>query len=201
MLGFLHGMILLAGIGAAALVKVMPKGAPRLIVVLVLFAASVHLAWQAYLGSYKFYDDSRNPYVYAHTTSEVFEIVRRVEEYADASKDGRDIPVQVICPGSDYWPLPWYLRSFSSVAWWNEVIEKVPSAPLIICSDKLEAALANKLYTLTPFEERQMYMYLFDKPYYVWLRPQVKLLGFVRKDLWDSYQQQQAETPKAETEE
>ena len=201
MLGFLHGMILLAGIGAAALVKIVPKGVPRLIIILVLFAASVHLAWQAYLGSYKFYDDSRNPYVYAHTTSEVFEVVSKVEEYAGANQEGRDIPIQVICPGSDYWPLPWYLRSFSNVAWWDKVIEDVPSAPLIICSDKVEGALAKKLYTLTPLEERQMYLYLFDKPYYVWLRPQVKLLGFVRKDLWDSYRQQQAGTPKTEAEE
>jgi hypothetical protein len=30
-------------------------------------------------------------------------------------------------------------------------------------------------------------MFLFDKPYYMWLRPKVKLLGFVRKDLWDAY--------------
>ncbi len=200
MLGFLHGMILLAGIGAAALVKVAPRGVPRLIVVLVLFAASVQLAWQAYMGSYKFYDDSRNPYVYAHTTSEVFEVVRKVEEYAGVFKDGRDMPIQVICPGSDYWPLPWYLRSFSNVDWWDKVIEDVPSAPLIICSDKVEAALANKLYTLTPLVERQMYLYLFDKPYYEWLRPQVKLLGFVRKDLWDNLQQQQAQEPKTVTE-
>jgi hypothetical protein len=39
---------------------------------------------------------------------------------------------------------------------------------------------------LTPFEERQMYMFLFDEPYYMWLRPKVKLLGFVRKDLYDA---------------
>jgi hypothetical protein len=36
-------------------------------------------------------------------------------------------------------------------------------------------------------------MFLFDEPYYVWLRPKVKLLGFVRKDLWDSFQTYQAE--------
>jgi hypothetical protein len=35
---------------------------------------------------------------------------------------------------------------------------------------------------------------LFDEPYYVWLRPKVMLMGFVRKDLWDRYQQHQAES-------
>jgi predicted membrane-bound mannosyltransferase len=200
MLGFLHGMILLAGIGAVVLVRMASKGLPRLIVVLILFAASVHLAWQAYLSNYKFYDDSRNPYVYAHTTSEVFEVVRKVEEYAGVYKDGHDMPIQVICPDYDYWPLPWYLRSFSNVTWWDKVVNNVPSAPLIICSDKVEAALADKLYTLTPPEERQMYMYLFVKPYYVWLRPQVKLLGFISKDLWDNLQQQRARAIPTSTE-
>jgi hypothetical protein len=37
----------------------------------------------------------------------------------------------------------------------------------------------------TPRENRRMYLYLFDAPYYVWFRPGVKMLGFVRKDLWD----------------
>ena len=69
-----------------------------------------------------------------------------------------------------------------------------PSAPLIIASPDVEADLTNKLYKLTPLEKRQMYMFLFDEPYYVWLRPKVKLLGFVRKDFWDSFQKQQAES-------
>jgi hypothetical protein len=35
-------------------------------------------------------------------------------------------------------------------------------------------------------------MYLFEEnPYYIWLRPQIKLIGFVRKDLWDASQQLQ----------
>jgi hypothetical protein len=33
----------------------------------------------------------------------------------------------------------------------------------------------------------------------VWLRPQVKLLGFVRRDLWEYVQQQQAGTPQTQT--
>jgi hypothetical protein len=66
------------------------------------------------------------------------------------------------------------------------VDNSVASAPLIIASPEVENALIRKLYTLTPFEERQMYLFLFDEPYYLWLRPKVKLLGFVRKDLWDA---------------
>ena len=48
--------------------------------------------------------------------------------------------------------------------------------------------MTDKLYSDSiPFEQRHMYMYLFDKsPYYIWLRPNVKLYGYVRKDLWDA---------------
>ncbi len=185
MLGFLHGMILLAGVGAVVLVKLMPNVLPRLIILLLLFEGSIHLTWQSYLSNYKLYADSRNPYVYAHPTNEVFTITEKIEEYASVHEDGYDIPVDVICREDDYWPLPWYLRSFKKIRWSNEVVNDAPSAPLIIASPDFESALTNKLYALTPLEKRQMYMFLFDKPYYVWLRPQVKLLGFVRKDLWD----------------
>ena len=186
LLGFLHGMILLAGVGVVALVKLSPNVLPRLIVLSLLLGASAHLTWQAYQSNYEYEADSRNPYVYAHPTPEIFTVVEKMEEYASVHEDGHDMHIQVICPGKDYWPLPWYLRHFSRVAWWDHVVNDEPAAPIIMASDSddIETALAHKLYTLTPLEDRQTYLFLFDKPYYVWLRPQVKLGGFVRKDLW-----------------
>ena len=189
MLGFLHGMILLAGLGAVVLIRLTPNVVPRLIVASLLLEASGHLLWQAYVGSYWYQADSRNPYVYAHPTMEVFEIVKRVEEYTHTREDGHNIPIEVICPGDDYWPLPWYFRSFPHVLWANKVDERTGRAPLILASPAVEADLAERFYDESvPFEQRQMYLYLFDRPYYVWLRPQVELLGFVRKDLWESLQ-------------
>ena len=190
LLGFLHGMILLAGVGAVVLMKLVPNVLPRLIVLCLLFEASVHLTWQAYVSSYRYYADSRNPYVYAHPTPEVFTVVQKVQEYAGAREDGRNLSIEVICPGDDYWPLPWYLRSFKQVSWRNQVVDDANAAPLIIASPEVEGALTTKLYTLIPLEKRQMYLFLFDEPYYVWLRPGVKLSGFVRKDLWDNLQRQ-----------
>ena len=192
LLGFLHGMILLAGVGAVVLVRRAPNVLPRLIVLCLLFEASGHLIWQAYLSNYRYYADSRNPYVYAHPTPEVFTVAQKVQEYAGAWKDGDNLPIEVICPGDDYWPLPWYLRAFKQVSWRSQVVDDGNAAPLIIASPDVEGALTQKLYTLLPVEKRQMYLFLFDKPYYVWLRPGVKLSGFVRKDLWDNLQQKQA---------
>jgi hypothetical protein len=201
MLSFLHGMILMAGLGAVVLVRLMPRVLPRLIVILLLVDASSYLLWQAYLSNYGYYADSRNPYVYAHPTTEVFTIVEKIEQYARVHPDGHDMRIQVICPNRDYWPLPWYLRSFTRAEWRSKVDDNIPLAPLIITSDKTEKELAEKLYSQTSLEERQMYMFLFDEPYYVWLRPQVKLLGFVRKDLWEKIQQNQIKIIPVNTEE
>ncbi|UCG57457.1 MAG: TIGR03663 family protein [Phycisphaerales bacterium] len=203
-LGFLHGMILLAGVGAVALIGWAPKGLPRLVTLGLLTAGLVHLIWQSYLCNYVYYADNRNPYVYAHTTEDVFHVVERVEEMAMAHPDGHRMHVQVICPKHDYWPLPWYLRHFEkdSIDWLDQVVDGQPSAPLIIASDKVEAALSNKLYTSTPLENRQLYLYLFEqRPYYMWLRPKVKLFGFVRKDLWESAQRVTRPTTRPETKE
>lgn len=199
MLSFLQGMILLAGVGTVVLVRMVRNVLPRAVIIIFLVIATAHLLWQSYLNNYKYYTDSRNPYVYAHPTTEIFDIVRKVREYASVYDNAQDMPIQVICPGSDYWPLPWYLRDFNNVAWWDKVKVDEPSAPLIITSDKTEGDLANKLYSRTPLEERQMYMYLLDEPYYIWLRPKTKLLGFVRKDLWDKYHYQQEEVIPVQT--
>jgi uncharacterized protein (TIGR03663 family) len=191
LLGFLHGMILLAAVGVAALIKMSLYRWEKPVVgcLLVLFGLLLPVG-QAYLGSYKYYADSFNPYVYAHTTMDVFDIARRVEEIARASPDGHNIHIPIICPAGDYWPLPWYLRSFPNVGWWNDVEENIPDAPVIIAPPSVESALLKKLYELPPPGEKNLYVPLFDS--YTELRPQVELRGFVIKDIWDRFLQSQS---------
>lgn len=187
MLGFLHGMILLAGVGAAALVGRMPKVLPRVIIICLLVAGALGLAWQSYLGNYRYYADCRNPYVYAHPTMDVYAMVQRVEDVARAHEDGYGVQIQVICPESDYWPLPWYMRSFTNVGWWDKVDESVPSASVIIAAEPLEREILKKLYELPPPGEKNLYVPLFDR--YMELRPGKELRGYVRKELWDRFRQ------------
>ena len=196
MLGFLHGMILLAAVGAVALVKLVPKFLPRLIIVLLLFVASVHLTWQAYLANYKYCADPRNPYVYAHTTTDVFTMVQRLEEIAEVHEDGNKMEIHFICPDEhDFWPFPWYLRSFPNVGYWNTVTDRVISASVIIASPSVEQELIKKLYELPPPGQKRLYVPLFDT--YMELRPQIELRGYVPKDLWDRFQQRQNPASKA----
>jgi len=197
MLGFLHGMILLAGVGAVTLVRLIPKVLPRLIVIFLLIGGSLYLTWQAYSSNYKYYADSRNPYVYAHPTTDVLTMVQRMEKIAGVHENGLNIYIQVICPESDYWPFPWYLRSFTRVGYWDYVDMDVPAAPVIIASASVEQELIRKLYELPPPGKKNLYIPLFDT--YMELRPQVELRGYVIKDLWDRLQQSQSRSNQSQT--
>jgi hypothetical protein len=85
LLGFLHGMILLAGIGAVRLFHAFGSTRMRRTLVLAcLGAAVVHLGWQAWAGSFRYEADPRNPWVYAHTTTDVFVVAGRIERLARA---------------------------------------------------------------------------------------------------------------------
>ncbi len=193
MLGFLHGLILLAAVGAVALIRVAPNVLPRLIIICLLIVAPLHLTWQAYLGSYRFYADSCNPYVYAHPTTDVLTMVQRVEQIAQVHEDGHNMEIHFICPDEhDFWPFPWYLRSFSKVGHWKKVTDNAVSASLIIASANVEQELLTKLYELPPPGRKRLYVPLFDK--YMELRPQVELRGYVTKELWDRFQQNQAQS-------
>jgi len=189
MLGFFNGMILLAGVGAVTLVRLMPNALSRLIIICLLFAGSCHLLRQAYQGSYKYYADNRNPYVYAHPTTDVFTMVQKVQEIALANEDGYDTHIQVICPENDYWPLPWYMRSFTNVGWWDRVDDSVPYASVVIAAASLEQEILTKLYELPPPGKKNLYVPLFDT--YMELRPGKELRGYVRKEMWDRLQQSQ----------
>jgi uncharacterized protein (TIGR03663 family) len=183
MLSFFHGLIMLSAIGAMML-KDMLRNTWLKASGMVLMAIGIcHLLWQTILANGPFDADPRNPYVYGHTSRDIFTIVDTIHKAVLASSDGSQLYIEVICPGDDYWPLPWYLRSCTRVGWWNRVDDQVPAAPLIICAPAVESDLAHKLYDLPPPGEKNLYMPLFEK--YVELRPGVEIRGYVVKDLWD----------------
>jgi uncharacterized protein (TIGR03663 family) len=189
LLGFLQGMILLAGPGAVFLVRASRGVAMKTLVCVLLLSSAAHLGWQAFAGSFRFAADPRNPYVYAHTGTDVFEIVGRLKALARAHPDGLSVPVQVISR-ENLWPLPWYLRGFSHVAWWNGVSDTAPNAPVIVATPDMEEALLRKLYDLPPPGERELYVSVFERP--VELRPRVELRGYAARTLWDDFRRLEA---------
>jgi len=184
MLGFLHGMILLAGVGAVVLIRLLSNVWARAAVVFLLTVAFLHLGWQCYTANYRYYTEPRNPYVYAHPTKDVVEMANRVKDIAAISADGLNMPVQVVCTGHDYWPFPWYLRTMPNVYWWSSFDNNVRPAPVIIISADKADALAKFIDRPPPVD---LYVHLFGRD--MQLRPQVELKCYVTKDLKDRYMQ------------
>jgi uncharacterized protein (TIGR03663 family) len=179
LLGFLHGMILLAGIGVAWMVS----RAPKAVTVTLLLMGVAHLGWQARAASFQYAADPRNPWVYAHTGPDVFAITTKIEALAAVFPAGKALPIQIVTR-ENLWPLPWYLRRYPGVRWWNGVSETAPSAPVILATPDMEPALLHKIYELPPPGQREMYVNMFDR--YVELRPRVEVRGYIAKSLWDA---------------
>lgn len=183
-LGFLHGWILLAGIGAGKLIaagRQAVRGAAAALLALI----AAHLTWQAAGDAFRYASDPVNPYVYAHTGRDVFTIRDRIAGLANSDPAGRNLRLQVISR-ANLWPLPWYLREFPHIEWWTRVGPNLQPAPVILASPDMEAALAEQIYR-TPPGERELYVAIFER--YVELRPRVELRGYARKSVWDRYLQ------------
>ena len=174
MLGFLHGLILLAGVGAVALLQFWRRKAVKIGFAIVLAFASINLGWQAWRASYIFVADGRNPYVYAQTVPDILRLIHKVEAVAKVDPQGREMLLKVAAPAGDYWPLPWYLRQFKKVGWWN-ALPPDPYAPIVIVGSKLDASLDDKS------NKGWLMVGLFE------LRPKTFFELYVQADLWRRY--------------
>ncbi|MBN2506577.1 MAG: TIGR03663 family protein [Verrucomicrobia bacterium] len=177
-LGFLHGIILLAGVGVAAIFRRVRAPRARLMAAVLLLAAASHLGWQAWRGS--FGEDRRgrllaadraNPCVYAQTLPDILEMVDTVRGVARVHPEGCGMLIKVISP--EYLPLPWYLRNFTRVGWWDEPPAD-PRAPVMIVSDTVN------LDPVGPGAPRY-YVSLFS------LREATHLQLHVEAELWERY--------------
>jgi len=175
-LSFWLGWIVLAGIGAAFLVDIAPKAIGKVTVVVALAAGLFNLGLQSYRANFKFYADSSNPYVYAQTGTDFLKLVDRVNGLAAVQPITKYEPIKVICGAYETWPLPWYLRSFTNVGYWQEAEKagQLEDAPLIIADQKQAA----KLQTLLGDKYQSEYF---------GLRPNVLLILYVRQDIWQQY--------------
>jgi hypothetical protein len=176
-------MILLAAVGVVALINLVSRPAARIVIVLLMLTLTTDLGLQSISPGISSEVDFSNPYVYAHPTADVLKIEERIEQVSKADPAANQMTILVVCPQGDYWPLPWYLRSFKNVGFFNDVNEIKSPAPVVIASPQFEDRLISRLYDLSPPGQKNLYVPLFDTP--VELRPGVELMGFITKDLLD----------------
>jgi len=173
LLSWWHGWILLAGVGAAVLVRLPRRALLRGLVAVVLVTAMAQLARRAWLASGRYAAHQRNPLVYAQTGTDLLRLVERVEALSAVSPEGRALRVHVIAPPDHTWPLPWYLRRLPQVGYWTgpEAAALAGSPALIISTPDLADGLPEALAAGYVAE-------------YYGLRPEVLLSLHIRKDLW-----------------
>ena len=90
--------------------------------------------------------DENNPYAYAHTVEDLLGLPARIEELSRQ----RNLPqprISVIA--ADAWPLPWYLRKYSQVGYWQPGQEPDP-ADFYITSLGVAGKMTGELTNFNP---------------------------------------------------
>lgn len=175
-LPFYTGAVLVAGVGAAAILKGLKGRALKAGAVVLLLAAAGQLALQDWRANFRYPADPRNPYVYAHTSTDFLRLVTRVADVSRAHPDRQHMLVKVVAGPYEQWPLPWYLRDRDRVGYWIRPDEAapLPGTPVIISSqehaDTIGALLGDD--------------YVSE---YYGLRPDALLAVFIERGLWERF--------------
>ena len=181
LLPFHLGIILLAGMGSARVFLALRSNALRAAALTVIAAGVIHLGVQAYRANFRDFADPRNPYVYAQTGTDFLRLIKRVDDLAAVHPDHKEMLIEVVAGPYETWPLPWYLRSFAKVGYWQDADQaEIPKVAAVVISsmdqeEKLQGRLGEG----------------FHSEYYG-LRPEVVLALHVRNDLWERYMTEKA---------
>ncbi|MFZ2279334.1 MAG: flippase activity-associated protein Agl23 [Prosthecobacter sp.] len=179
-----HALTLLAGVGAAAIAGALTGKFSRLVFKIAFGLGLYHLLSQTNHAIHLYAADSRNPYVYSHTSTNLLRLLPQVR---DLQKTAPDDAFNVLVINRDAgWPLPWYWRDIKSVHYTNTIPETI-DARVIIAEPEMQAALEAKFAGKT-----------YTKPDLFGLRPGVMLNLWIEQSLWDRHslrKQQEAAKP------
>jgi uncharacterized protein (TIGR03663 family) len=127
---------------------------------------------QTRLANGRFASDERNPFAYVPTRNEIETLEPWLKQVEPIAPGGTLEPIGVV--GSDYWPLPWYLRHFEKIGYWPGPVAELTSLPLVFAMPEMEAPLASQLQETHTALPRG-------------LRAGVPMTLFMRNDIWKSW--------------
>ena len=161
---WLH-VCLLAGLLGATLTT---RSRPQRAAILLVLAAVMSIQFiQSRQATGRLASDERNPYAYVPTSDDIETLNPWLDSLDAAVPELALEPVGVI--GSEYWPLPWYLRQYEKVGYWAEPPPSLERLPLVFSSGDLTAHLGES-HVPVPRGLRT------DTPMTVW----------VREDFWEA---------------
>jgi len=161
---------LLAGFSVAGL-----AGGRRLCHAVLLVLVGVALVSQFRQTRYaigRLASDARNPFAYVPTRRDIESVEPWLQQLAKKAPGQTVEPMAVI--GSGYWPLPWYLRSFKAIGYWQEPPANIAEFPVVFCvPDSADAVMTQLATTHTPLPRG--------------LRANVAVTLFIRNDIWAAW--------------
>jgi hypothetical protein len=104
----------------------------RAALVALLLASGMMLAWQAHQTTGRWASDLRNPWVYSAASADVLVLDARLAEAMACA--GPNARVDVVA--TDYWPLPWYLRTRPLAAYWAGEMPTSPARIVLLNVDQ-----------------------------------------------------------------
>jgi uncharacterized protein (TIGR03663 family) len=175
LLPFYAVTIVSAGIGVSALARATASRTAHVCLAGAIAIGSAHLGGQAWRAAVVYASDPRNPYVYAQTVPDAVRMAARIRDLAALHPARERMPVTVIAPPDEQWPLPWYLRTMTQVGYWAGATDAPDlTAPVIVVSaghaDMLDAALGDR--------------YVSE---FYGLRPDVLLTLHIERGLWERF--------------
>ena len=186
-LSSLHGVTLLAGLGVETVWRCGRRWWSLLLSCLVGGLAAWATWQQCGLLNGRFRADERNPYVYVHTAPDFLKLVRRIEDIASLTEEDRGLFVAVVTSAQDAWPLPWYLRRYTRVGYWNEpsqLPDRPEHPPLVVAATEFDDAISARL------GDNYLTEYYGLRP-----RPSVLMALHIRRDLWERFLQTRTAPP------
>jgi len=148
-----------------------PKPSPHfyLAIVVVLIVSG----YQMYELNFVNYDNDQYPYVYAHTRRDLLQMLGEIDRISKRLNTGTDTGIALVSP--DYWPLPWYLRDYKRVGYYQQIV--ATNEPIIVGSmaqqEQLKQTYGDRYVLVSSGKDEGAYA----------LRPGVDLLLYVRKDV------------------
>ncbi|MCB1279750.1 flippase activity-associated protein Agl23 [Prosthecobacter sp.] len=179
-----HALTLLAGVGAAAISRALTGRIPRLAFRIAFGIGLYHLIAQTNIAIHNYAADSRNPYVYSHTSTNLMRLRPQLRELQKIAPDDN---FNVLVVNRDAgWPLPWYWRDIKTVRYESTLPETL-DARVIVAETDMTPAVEAKFDGKTYFKQGPF-----------GLRPGVLLNMWVEQSLWDRYKlrkEQEATAP------
>lgn len=133
---------------------------------------AIPLGRQARAAAGRLSSDERNPYAYVPTRRDIERLESWLAQLRAVAAPGTADTAAVI--GSDYWPLPWYLRSFEKTGYWRTPPDVLGNIAFVFAmpdaADVTGVLLADSHVPLPRG-----------------LRAEVPVILHVRKDVWDKW--------------